>query len=316
MLWFIVRRSLGFLASLFLVSIVIFGMIHFAPGDPLDLIFEGGGRTPEAEAAMRARYHLDKPIIVQYWYWLSDMVTGDFGRSIAYGQKVSTLILSHGSTTLALVLYTMVIIVTVGMVFGLVSARYPGIVDRSLLVVTGVATAIPPFVAAVILIGVFALGLGWFPTFGEGDGLLDQLHHMTLPAVALAVAYVGMIARVTRMSVMDELARPHVEVARLRGVGEATILRRHVLRNAIPPIMTIIATRLGSLIGGTTVVETAFGISGLGSLLVRSVARRDFPVIQAIGLLIVAVFAVALILVDILHARMDPRLTLSKARQR
>src|SRR5699024_9455968 len=124
------------------------------------------------------------------------------------------------------------------------------------------------------------------------------IHHLTLPAVALAIAHLGMIARVTRMSVMDEMGRPHVEVARLRGVSRTVVLRRHVLRNAFPPIMTIIATRLGSLIGGTTVVETAFGMSGLGSLLVRSVARRDFPVIQAIALLIVAVFVLALILVD------------------
>ena len=197
----------------------------------------------------------------------------------------------------------MVIIVTVGMVF---SWSQPAIRYRRLVRQAPASLRHPPFVAAVILIGVFALA--WVSlTFGEGDGLLDQLHHMTLPAALAVIRRDDRAGH--RMSVMDELAH-RVEVARLRG----TILRRlsgtryHRSRpSSLPP---------GSLIGGTTVVETAFGISGLGSLLVRSVARRDFPVIQAIGLLIVAVFAVALILVDILHARMDPRLTLSKARQR
>jgi len=274
------------------------------------MLFEGGTRTPEAVAAIEKLYHLDQPLSVQYWLWLRGVLSGDFGRSITFGQDVSKLVVSHTPTSALLITYTMLLVVVAGMTLGIVSARKPGVVDRLLLVLTAIATATPAFVAAVILIAIFAVSLGWFPTFGRGDGLLNQLHHLTLPAIALATAHVGLVARVTRMSIIKELAQPYVDVARSRGISETMILWRHILRNALAPIMAVIATRVGSLIGGATIVETAFGVSGLGSLLVQSVTSHDFPVVQAIVLIIVTVYVLALLVVDIVQVRLDPRLEL------
>lgn len=309
---FIVRRAVEMLTSVLLVSVLIFLSMHLAPGGPLVAFFEGTTPSPEAVAAVEERYHLDEPLPLQYLLWLGGALSGDLGESITYGEDVTSLILSRAATTVVLVSMAMVIVLVVGVLVGIVSARRPGVVDRSLLLVTGTATAVPPYVAAVVLISVFAVGLHWFPSFGTGTSLPSQIYHLFLPAIALGAAHMGQVARVTRGSVLTEYAQPHVDVARGRGVSENTILRSHVLKNSLVPIVTVAGTRLGSLIAGTTVVETAFGVSGLGSLLVRAVIARDFPVVQGVSMVIVITFVLVLLAVDLIHARIDPRLRVRK----
>ncbi len=309
---YIVRRAVEMLTSILLVSILIFLSMHMAPGGPLTVYFEGTTPSPEAIAAVEKRFHLDQPLPMQYLLWLRGVFTGDLGVSISYGEDVMGLILSRGATTALLVGMSMIVVVGLGVVIGIVSARHPGVVDRGLLLVTGTATAVPPYIAAVVLISVFAVTLGWFPSFGNGMTPLSQIHHLILPALALGAAHMGQVARVTRGSVLTEYAQPHVDVARGRGVSEHTILRSHVMKNSLVPIVTVAGTRLGSLIAGTTVVETAFGVSGLGSLLVKSVVARDFPVVQGVSMVIVVAFVLILLLVDVVHARIDPRLRFRK----
>jgi peptide/nickel transport system permease protein len=180
------------------------------------------------------------------------------------------------------------------------------------LVGTTVLAALPAFVASTFLISTFSVGLGWFPAFGSGDGLFDQLKHLTLPAVALAGASMALVARVTRTSVRAEMGREHVQTAVSRGIPRATIVRRHVLRNAAIPITTVAGVTVASLIALAAVVERAFSLNGLGSYLVSAAASKDFAVVQGISLVLVTVFVVINTLVDLAYAFLDPRVELGE----
>ena len=245
---------------------------------------------------------------------LGGVLTGDFGRSVQFRQEVAGLVTSRLPTTALLVGYASVISLTVGVLLGALSALRPGPVDKSVLVGTTVATATPPFVAAIALIALFAVQLDWFPAFGNGEGVLGSLRALTLPAVALAFSVIGLLARVTRSAMLDELGRDHVEVARSRGLPARHVVLRHVLRNALSPIVTLTGVVVAGLVVSTSIVETAFGLSGVGSLLVQAVTVKDFPVIQAISLLAVAVFVVVNLAVDLLYPLLDPRVLVGRER--
>ncbi|SEL66287.1 peptide/nickel transport system permease protein [Blastococcus sp. DSM 46786] len=304
---FIIRRLGGLGVTLLLTSFLVFGAMHVAPGDPASFLLKGRSPTPEAVAAVRAQFHLDDPLFVQYGRWIGSALTGDFGRSVQFRQEVGGLLAARLPTTVALVAYAALIMVLGGLVLGFLSAMRPGPVDRVILLGTTVAVATPSFVAAIALISLFAVGLGWFPTFGGGEGVLGTLRHLTLPAIALGLSLVGLLARVTRASAVEELRRDHVETARLRGLPESIVLRRHVARNALVPVVTVTGTVVSGLIVATAIVETAFGLPGIGSMLVQSVVTRDFPVVQAICLLVVLAFVLANLLVDLLLPVLDPR---------
>lgn len=182
-------------------------------------------------------------------------------------------------------------------------------------VAAAVATATPTFVAAIGLLAFFSVGLGWFPATGAGTGLADRLWHLTLPATAMAIAAFGVLARVGNAAFTEELGREHVEVARSRGVSGAAVVGRHVVRNALAPMLTVVGLLFASLFVGTAVVETAFGLDGIGSLLVSSVSRRDFPVVQGIALIAVVLFVVVNTLVDMALPFIDPRVTVGGLRR-
>ncbi|MGC0422922.1 ABC transporter permease [Embleya sp. AB8] len=302
-------RVLGLASVLLVTSFLVFSAIHLAPGDPVTFLLKGHPATPEAKAAVRLQYHLDDPFLSQYAQWLGDVCTGDFGRSVQFRQDVGELVWSRLPTTAFLIGYAAVLVVVSGVLLGVLSALRPGFVDRFVLIGTGVATATPSFVAAIGLVSLFSVKLGWFPTFGGGEGFGGRIEHLTLPAVALAFTLSGLLARVTRSSMLDELAREHVEVARARGVAESNVVRRHVLRNALGPIVTVGGTMLAGLLVTTSIVETAFSVPGVGSLLVTSVNVKDFPVVQAITLLTVTAFVLINLLVDLLQPLVDPRVS-------
>ena len=228
---------------------------------------------------------------------------------------MSTLIASRIWTTAGLVLYASVIIVVLGIGLGIVSGLRPGRLDGGVLVVTAVSAAIPAFVAAIALIMVFAVKLGWFPALGNGAGFLSNVRHFTLPAVALAAASLAIVARVTRASVRQEAEREHVQTAVSRGIPAHRVIQRHVLRNAAIPITTITGITIASLIAVAAVVEVAFSLNGLGAYLVQAAETKDIAVVQGISLLLVTVFVLVNLIVDVLYAMLDPRVTLgSRAR--
>ncbi|MET9851604.1 ABC transporter permease [Streptomyces sp. NPDC006450] len=308
---YLVGRLLGLVTVLFVTSLVVFGSIHLAPGDPVSFLLHGRPATPEAVAALRSQYHLDDPLPVQYAKWLGGVLQGDFGRSGQYHQDVTELIGSRLPGTAVLVGYAALLVAVLGVAAGILAALRPGPLDRAVLLGTGVATATPSFVTAIALVSLFSVSLGWFPgPGGTPVGFSDRLYHLTLPAFALALTFAGLLARVTRSAMLDELGREHVEVAHARGVAARTVVRKHVLRNALGPVVTVGGTMLAGLLISTSIVETAFDVPGLGSLLVQSVSAKDFAVVQAITLLSVAAFVLVNLAVDLLAPLIDPRLSL------
>lgn len=313
---YVARRLAALVVVLVITSFLVFAGLHLAPGSPETFLLQGKTVTPEAIAAIRAQYHLDDPFLSQYVQWATSLVQGDFGRSLVFRQDVGSLIWSRIPTTLFLGLYAAVLILFFGLVLGIWAALRRGVTDQTILVGTTVLAGTPSFVAAIGLITLFAVNLGWFPSFGAGEGFAGRIHHLTLPAFALAVSYVALVARVTRSAMLEELAREHVETARARGISESAIVRRHVLRNALAPIATISGIVVAGLLTAAVVVEAAFGLNGLGSLLVQSVNVKDFPVVQAIALLLVAVFVIVNLFVDLLYGLIDPRVTLGREGRR
>jgi peptide/nickel transport system permease protein len=307
---FFVRRLVMLIASLVIASFVIFAALYAAPGNSLAALSGGRSLPPSSLHTLEVRYHLDKSFFEQYWYWLSNAVRGDLGLSITLRENVSTLIGSRIWTTAGLVLYASIIIVVFGIGLGVLAGLRPGVVDTGALVLTAISAAIPAFVAAIVLILLFAVKLTWFPVLGNGSDLLSNIHHFTLPAVALAISSLAIVARVTRASVRAESGREHVQTAISRGIPARVLLRRHVLRNAAIPITTITGITIASLIAVSAVVETAFGLNGLGAYLVKAAESKDIAVVQGISLVLVAAFVVVNVLVDVAYAVLDPRVAL------
>lgn len=305
---FVGRRLASLVLTLLATSFLVFGAVHLTPGDPARAML-GPHATPAAIAAIHAQYHLDDPFLVQYAHWLGGLSRGDFGRSIQFRQDVTSVLAPRIAVTGELVAYAAALTM-LGVLLGVAAAVRPGVVDTGIVVSTTVATAMPSFVVAILLVAIFGVKLGWLPVVGVGDGPVSRLEHLTMPAVALAVSLVGLLARVTRAGVLDQLGREHVEVARARGVPWLRVVRRHALRNALGPILTVGGTLVAGILVTTSIVETAFGIHGLGELLVKSVAQKDLPVVQALALLTVVVFVVMNLVIDVVAALVDPRVAL------
>ncbi len=310
MLRYVGRRFAMLVLTLLAASVAIYASLSIAPGSPLSVLTGGRTLPPEAMATLKARYHLDEPLPAQYWHWLTSALHGDLGTSIALRESVNTLIGERAGVTFELVLYASVLIVLLGIGSGIVAGLRRGAIDMSVIAGTTVFAAIPSFVAAIVLITVFAVKLGWFPALGAGTGVLDRLWHLTLPAIALALSALAIVARVTRVSVREELGREHVQTAISRGLPRHLVVRRHVLRNAAIPITTVTGITIASLIALSAVVERAFSLNGLGSALVSAAASKDFAVVQGISLVLVAAFVITNTIVDFLYALLDPRVSL------
>jgi peptide/nickel transport system permease protein len=314
-LGFFVRRLAMLIVSLLVASFVIFAAIYLAPGNPIAALSGGRSIPPESLKVLEARYHLDQPFLVQYWYWLTNALHGNLGISITLRENVSDLIASRISTTAGLVLYSSILIIVIGVGLGIAAGLRPGLLDTSALVITAISASLPAFVAAIVLILVFAVQLQWFPSIGNGVGFFDQVKHLTLPAVALAVSSLAIVARVTRSAIREEARREHVQTAISRGIPTVELIRRHVLRNAAIPITTISGITIASLIAVAAVVEVVFGLAGLGAYLVQSAESKDLAVVQGISLLLVTTFVAVNVLVDILYAVLDPRVSLGSRAQ-
>ncbi len=305
---FLARRLVMLVASLLVASFVIFAALYLAPGNPIAALSGERPLPPGSVHVLEQRYHLDESFPAQYWYWLGNALHGNLGISITLQENVSTLIASRIWTTAGLVLYASLIIVVLGIGLGVVSGLRRGRFDTSTLVVTAVSAAIPAFVAAIVLIILFAVKLRWFPALGNGTGFLSDVRHLTLPAFALATASLAIVARVTRTAVRAEGEREHVQTAVSRGIPARWVIRRHILRNATVPIATVTGITIASLIAVAAVVEVAFSLNGLGSYLVQAAQSKDIAVVQGISLVLVTAFVVVNMVVDMLSAALDPRI--------
>jgi len=306
---FLLGRLIALVVTLLLASIAVYGALYLAPGSPLAFLTRGRTVSPEELAAIKARYHLDEGFLGQYGHWIAGVLQGDFGTSIIAKAPVLSLLGGRSYNTLTLVVFASLIILVVGLTVGIVAGLRPGWLDKSLMVAATGAMAVPAFVAAIVLVSVFAVNLQWFPVFGPGSGLGDRLYHLVLPSMALALASVAYVARLSRAAVRTEADSDHVQTAVSRGLPRSAVVSRHILRNAMIPIVTVAGLTVGSLIAGAVVIEQVFQLNGLGSFLVQAVGQKDFPVVQAIVLILVAVFIVLNTLVDVLYALLDPRIT-------
>ncbi|MEA2331903.1 MAG: peptide/nickel transport system permease protein [Thermoleophilaceae bacterium] len=308
-------RLAGMIVTLLISSFVVYSAVYLAPGSPIATLTGGRPLPAETLQEIEKSYNLDKPFLERYAIWLGDAVRGDFGQSIAFRQDVGPLIVDRAQNSALLVAYAGLLTLGLGISLGAVAAMRGGRLETGIVVLGAVGLAIPSFVAALLLIYLFGVELAWFPIFGAGEGIADKLYHLTLPAIALAIATVAYVSRITRSAIATEKNREHVETARSRGLTERVIVRRHVLRNAAIPITTVATVTVASLIAGAVVVEFAFSIDGLGSYLVSSVTNKDFAAVQAICLILVAVFVVLSTAVDLLYAQLDPRIGLARGRR-
>jgi peptide/nickel transport system permease protein len=315
MIRFILRRLVMLVVTLFISSFVIFSSLYIAPGNPIAVLSGGRGLPHSSVVILEKRYHLNDPFLVRYWDWVKGVFHGDFGVSIQLHENVSALISARIGTTLGLVVYASLLIIAAGVALGVLGGLRRGPIDTFVVVLTTVSAALPAFVAAVVLISVFAVDLGWFPALGNGNGALDQVKHLTLPAFALAAGSLALVARVTRAAVREEAGKEHVQTAISRGIPSSLVIRRHVLRNAAIPITTVAGLTIASLIAIDAVVETAFALNGLGSYLVTAAGNKDFAVVQGISLVLVTTFVVINTIVDILYALLDPRVRLGARAQ-
>lgn len=311
---FVVRRVLAGFVTLLVSSFVVFAALYVAPGSPLALLTGGRSLPPSEIASISAQYHLNQPFLERYWHWLINVAHGNFGESLQFRQDVASLLGPRIVTTLMLVVYAGIVMMVLGIGSGVIASLRKGKVDTSILAVTSVGMATPVFVTSLLLVYVFAVKLGWFPASGAGTGFADKLYHLTLPAIALAFAGMAYISRVTRSAMNAELVQGHVDMARSRGIPEPLVVRRHVMRNALGPVTTVVGISIAALIAGDVVVEQAFSIGGLGSFLVAAVTGKDFAVVQAIMLILVLVFVVVNTIADVIVANLDPRIRLHQQR--
>ncbi len=300
------RRVLGGVLTIGVASVVIYGSLRLVPGDQAATLAGGRRLSAEQVEALRERYGLDDPFLTSYGRWIAGVLRGDLGISTVYQDSVGTLLSSRLGISVALIVYSATLTVLLGLAVALLGAVRGGAVGRFTTALTSGAVATPPFVAAIVLLSVFSVQLGWFPVTGAGEGFLDRLWHLTLPALSMALVAFGVLARVAQASFTEQLRREHVEVARSRGIGTAAIVRRHVVRNSLGPVLTLVGLLVAALFVGTAVVETAYGINGIGSFLVSSVSRQDFPVVQAISLIAVTLFVLMSLVVDLLMPVVDP----------
>ncbi|MFJ5437479.1 ABC transporter permease [Pectobacterium brasiliense] len=312
--WFIFHRLLALIPVLLVVSIVVFCLVHLAPGDPV-LVILGNDASPGDVAALRQQMGLDQPLLTQFVVWFSAVLRGDLGRSLFMNASVMSLFLQHLQPTLALALYAQGLALLLGLIAGVLSASQQGrLLDRVIMGLAAVGMSIPGFLLGLFLIFFFAVQLRWFPVVGysstRGDVLVN-LWYMTLPALALGLRIAALIARMTRAVMLDVLSENYIKTARAKGVSEYRVLLRHGLKNALLPILTICGESFGSLVTGTIVIESVFGIPGVGSLVVDSIERRDFSVIQGAVLLITISYVLINLAVDILGHALDPRISLS-----
>jgi peptide/nickel transport system permease protein len=291
------------------VSFVTFGLVRLAPGDPV-LIVLGGRRVDPATAdALRHQFGLVGDPFSQYVAWLGRALQGDLGDSYRLRQDVLDLIGDRLPLTLQLIGLAILIAIAVAIPLGVIQAhRRNSAVDYggSLFALVGLSS--PVYFSAIVGVLVFAVWLGWLPAFGAGEGPLDQLRHMILPSVALALGTIALTSRMTRSAMIEALSSDYIEAARAKGLPERTILVKHALRNALIPVVTVTSLQVGFLLVGSVLVETTLGLGGLGSLITDSIQNRDYPVIQASVLLLSVAFSLLNLLTDLLYAVIDPRI--------
>lgn len=315
---YILRRALHLIPILLGISVVIFTLVELAPGDPVDALIPPGtiGVSDEIRDRVREQFGLNEPAPVRYFHWLRRAAVGDFGYSLASQRPITDIIIGRLPATLQLVGFALMMSIILGIVTGVVSAvKQYSWVDYLVTLFSFAWLSIPVFFLGLMVIFIFAVKLNWFPAFGitspgksGTDALIDRLHHLILPGVTLGLELTAALTRYVRSSLLEVLSSDYMRTARAKGLTERLVVLRHGLRNALIPMVTVIALRLPILFGGAVVVETVFQWPGLGTLALSAANQRDYPLVMALALFMATVVVISNFLADVAYAVIDPRI--------
>jgi len=334
MIWYIVKRLLMMIPVLLGASIIAFSLIQLAPGDPARTI-AGEHASIKTLERMREKYGLNEPLPVQYWIWLKRAMRGDLGRSIASNERVTTEILERFPNTVELTICAMILAVGVGSIAGIVSAsKQYSVLDYTTMGVALFGVSMPVFWLGIMLMMIFGVFLRWLPISGRIDtlipfnritgfyiidsiitlnfrALVSSIRYLILPSVALGTIPMATVARVTRSSMLEVLRQDYIRTERAKGLSERLVIYRHAVRNAMIPVVTVIALNFGLLLAGALLTETVFAWPGIGRYVVRAVGMRDYPVVQGCVMFFALIFVFVNLIADVLYVYIDPRIKYS-----
>ncbi|SFA84704.1 peptide/nickel transport system permease protein [Lentibacillus halodurans] len=311
MIGLITRRFFQLILLLFGISFLVFMSMHMAPGDPATII-GGPNATSSDLEAIREEMGLNRPVLVQYFDYLGNILQGDFGYSYQTNQAVTEAIITRFPTTVKLAAASMIVAVIIGVVAGIISARKQNSwIDVTSTTFALVGVSIPNFWLGAMLILIFAVNLQVLPVGGLSSPVytIEGMKELILPAITLGTASAALIARMTRSSMLEVIRSDYIRTARAKGVRKRPLIWVHALKNALIPVVTIIGINFGTLLGGTIITEQVFAINGIGRLMIDAIAARDFPIVQGTVLLVAAIFVVVNLVVDIIYALIDPRIS-------
>jgi ABC-type dipeptide/oligopeptide/nickel transport system permease component len=302
---YIFKRILFLIPTLYVVVTLVFLIVHLIPGDPVDAIL-GEQALPADRARLVHELKLDRSLWVQHSYFISGLLTGDLGDSLYDGESVNRLLREKFGATFKLAIFSMAVAVALAIPLGLISAlRKDRLLDHSAMLVALLGISIPNFYLGPLLILLFSIQIGWLPVSGD-EGFLSII----LPSVTLGTALAAMVSRMTRTSMLEVLKADYVRTAKAKGVAPFLVYVKHAFRSALIPVVTVIGLQFGALLAGTVVTEKIFNWPGLGSLLLQSISRRDYPVVQGCVLMIAFTFILVNMLTDFLYVYLDPRVKL------
>jgi peptide/nickel transport system permease protein len=308
---YITRRLVLLIPTVFGVTLIVFLMMHFIPGDPVSLLL-GDYYSEDAAAAIRQRYGLDRPLHVQYVLWLGRLVSGDWGHSIIANRPILADLVRRIPVTLELIVLAMGFALLIAIPAGIIAALRPySWHDYSAMTTALIGVSVPEFFMGILLILCFSLMWDILPAVGYvplTEDLWGNIQHMILPAVTLGLARAALLTRLVRASMMEVIRLDYVTTARAKGVRERAVVLKHALKNALIPTVTVLGLQVGFLLGGSIVVETVFSVPGVGSFGIGAIALRDYPQVQAFVLLFALGFVLVNLVVDVLYAFLDPRI--------
>lgn len=305
------RRLLLLIPMLLGVSLFTFVLLHVAPGDPVAAMYGLDPENMNLEQVDRIREELglNDPLPVQYLRYLGNLVQGDLGRSISTKRPIGPDIAQRFPVTMELAVATMIVVVVVAVPLGVISAQKRGsLIDNLAMGISLLGVSMPNFWVGIMLILLFSLTLGWLPSVGRGNGLIDEMKSLILPALTLGTSLTGLVTRVTRSSMLEVLDQDYMRTARAKGLDTRAVIIRHGLRNALIPVLTILSLQFASLLSGAVIVETVFAWPGMGRFTVDAIWRRDYPVIMVSVLVFATIFILVNLIVDVLYATIDPRI--------
>ncbi len=307
---YIIRRLFLLIPVLMIVGVIVFTLIHLTPGDPASVML-GRDATIEQKVALREQLGLNEPFHIQLVEWFGNALRLDFGESLFIGKPVTEALLDRFQPTTLLAIYSLALSVMIAIPAGVLAATRPNSpLDRLLMIMSISGVAIPSFFFGILLILLFAVVLGWLPAGGYvdfGESPVQHLKYMILPTLALGFSSAGLMARLVRSTMLDVLNQDFVRTAYAKGLPQRHVVMLHALRNALIPVMTIVGISFAHMLGGAIVIETVFNLPGMGRLLVQSVTRRDFPVVQGAVMTVAAIQVLIMLLLDVLYVYVDPR---------